>query len=124
MTSVPEVIYHPKDFLLTPEGLVFAIVAPELEDGKILGFLRYRHTPAGWQKLPTEAANALLTDQYPSYWDFSVARDTACHAVLPANISHHFQPQQHLQQLLQTCPADPVLQACVELVHLLETSGD
>lgn len=114
--------YAPKDFIATPEGLVFAVVAPELEDGKVLCCLRYRQTSNGWQKLETEQANSLLSYSYPQYLHHSKRKDTACHAVSLLHINQHFQPRERLQALLQTGVIKcPVLQTCVAFVHLLQT---
>lgn len=116
-------MYYPKDFILTPKGLGFAVVASGLEEGRVLCFLRYHQTPTGWQKLGTTEANALLATQFPQYLYYSKQRDTACHAVPLEMIQQHFQPQQRLQQLLVDCPNDPVLETCVALARLLQAHG-
>jgi len=38
-------MFFAKDFIETAEGLIFALVAPGLEEGKALCFLRYVHDP-------------------------------------------------------------------------------
>lgn len=35
--------YQAKDFVATDQGLIFAVVADGVEDGKVLCFLRYAH---------------------------------------------------------------------------------
>lgn len=100
---------------------MFAVVTADLEDNRVLCFLRYQQTPSGWQKLDTEQANALLTKHYPEYLFYSTLRDTICHAVPLARISQHIHPQQRLQALLLTRPTDPILHTCIDLLHQLQT---
>ncbi|NOT83196.1 MAG: hypothetical protein HOP02_00115 [Methylococcaceae bacterium] len=117
------VTYYPKDFIQTADGLVFAVVATGLEDGKVLSFLRYRQTATGWQKFDTTTANAFLALHTPDYRYYSTLRDTVCHAVPLANITQHFQPRQRLQHLLLTPTAHPILKTCVYLLRLLQQHG-
>lgn len=116
-------VYCPKDFILTPEGLLFAVVAAGLEEHRVLCFLRYQHTPTGWQKLNTDQANTLLASHYPEYLFYSSLRDTPCHAVPLTRISQHLQPQQRVQQLLASPQTDPILQTCTALLRLLQANG-
>ncbi|MEQ1637390.1 MAG: hypothetical protein ABL903_11915 [Methylococcales bacterium] len=114
--------FYPKDFIQTADGLVFAVVAG-MEDNNILSFLRYRQTATGWQKLDTVQANTFLTQHAPVYHYYSTLRDTACHAVPLTRITHHFQPQLRLQQLLLKSTDDSVLHDCICLIHLLQQNG-
>ncbi len=123
LNSVYSVAYLPKDFIQTSEGLLFAVIAEGLEENKVLCFLRYQQTSNGWQKLDTPAATVLLASLTPDYRYYSTFKDTACHAVPLSQITHHFQPRQRLQQLLQESTADPILQDCVDLVRLLQDRG-
>lgn len=43
--------YLAKDFIQTKEGLIFAVVAQEIEQGKVLCFLRYVLKGESWQNL-------------------------------------------------------------------------
>jgi predicted nucleotidyltransferase len=117
------VAYLPKDFIQTPEGLIFAVIAEGLEENKVLCFLRYQQTPNGWQKLNTQAATNLLASHTPDYRHYSALKDTVCHAVPLSQIIHHFQPRHRLQLLLREPTTDPILQDCVDLVRLLQDRG-
>jgi len=70
-----------RDFIETREGLVFAVVADELECGNILCFLRYVKSAKGYKKISTKAANKLLARDYPEYLYHSDVRDANLHAV-------------------------------------------
>jgi len=110
----------PKDFIETPEGLVFAVVDKKPEDGRVLCFLRYHSQPNGWQKLSTDSANRLLTEQYPHYLYFSKRMQASLHAVPEEKILVHHQPRQRLQQLLALSEPDPLQSIFREFCHLLQ----
>lgn len=115
--------FFAKDFIETAEGLIFAVVAPGTEQGKVLCFLRYALVNDHWQKQSTESANALLKQQYPNYLHYSTVLDVELHAVAVADIQKHHQPQQRLQTLLQANSADAVEQDLQTLCRLLGEQG-
>jgi len=43
-------MFYAKDFIETAEGLVFAVVASGIEQGKVLCFLRYVRKSTGLEK--------------------------------------------------------------------------
>lgn len=92
-----------RDFLETPEGLIFAVVDAMVEDGKVLCFLRYvREGRDGRpRKLDTEAANHHLHTYYPGYLHHSARLDAGLHAVPESRVSRHYRPRRHLQDLLR-----------------------
>ncbi|MGZ5075184.1 MAG: nucleotidyltransferase domain-containing protein [Methylobacter sp.] len=94
-------MFFAKDFIETVEGLIFAVVAQGLEDGKVLCFLRYVLTSSGWNKVATEQANQLLQQQHPDYLHYSPVLDAHLHAVPAERIIKHHQPKQRLQQIMQ-----------------------
>ena len=57
--------YLPKDFIETAEGLIFAVVSYQAQDGKVGCFLRYVRKGNGWRKGATDEANTLLQKNYP-----------------------------------------------------------
>jgi hypothetical protein len=116
-------MFAAKDFIETAEGLIFAVVAPGLEEDKTLCFLRYVLAPSGWTKLTTEQANALLQQQYPAYLHYSPVLDAHLHAVAADNIIKHHQPQLRLQQLLQAQPHDEVERDLLDLAKLFQQHG-
>lgn len=114
-------MFLPKDFVETNEGLLFAVVAAGLENGKVRCFLRYvQHENGQWQKINTENANNLLAENYPDYCFHSTEFDAFLHAVSVEKIINHYQPRQRLQQLLTAIPRDEIEKNCVELCALFE----
>ncbi|MCQ8103007.1 hypothetical protein NP590_02715 [Methylomonas sp. SURF-2] len=114
--------YQAKDFVLTDQGLLFAVVADGLESGKVLCFLRYMYRNGQWQKVGTEVANAFLREYFPEYLYYSSMLDTQLHAVDTASVSQHFQPGKVLQELLQLEVADPVINDLRRLCGLLKAN--
>lgn len=112
-----------KDFIETAEGLIFAVVAQGLEDGKVLCFLRYVLELSGWEKVATEQANHLLEQQYPDYLHYSPVLDASLHAVATGRIVKHHQPKQRLQQLMSASGHDVVERDLLRLCHLFQRHG-
>ncbi len=117
------ITYLAKDFIQTKEGLIFAVVAQEIERGKVLCFLRYVLKGESWQKLDTALANQLLSDQYPQYLFYSEQKSAHLHAVDIQAITMHHQPKQCLQKLLVKQVPDAVEQDLLNLCHLLRMAG-
>ncbi|MEJ2407638.1 MAG: hypothetical protein P8171_25940 [Candidatus Thiodiazotropha sp.] len=115
--------YHPKDFVETAEGLIFAVVTADLEEQRILTSLRYRRTDQGLQKLATRQANELLTNQHPLYLYYSKARDVSLHGVPQDRVLRHHQPRQRLQTMRQTAPADEIEAKLIHLTNLFAEQG-
>ncbi len=115
--------YLAKDFIETAEGLVFAVVENGKEQGRVLGFLRYRNTSESWQKLATQQANAYLQTNHPDYLYYSSSKDAHLHAVATDRIIKHYQPEQVLQDFLQTDPKDQVIRDLQQLCLLFATVG-
>jgi predicted nucleotidyltransferase len=111
--------FLPRDFIETSEGLLFAVVDGTIEDGKVLGFLRYG--PGG--KLNTAAANALLRDAYPKYLHHSIRLDADLHAVPLAAIARHHLPRQRAAELLRLGATDAIEGKLVRLLTLLLEGG-
>jgi uncharacterized protein len=112
-----------KDFIETAEGLVFAVVMPTLEQGRVLCFLRYIHEDEGWKKLSTEQANTFLKQHHPQYSYYSPVLDAHLHAVLLEHIAVHHQPKQRLRQLLQSKHNDLIENDAVQLCDLLQANA-
>lgn len=116
-------MFFAKDFIETAEGLVFAVVAPGLEEGKALCFLRYVHEPSGWTKVATEQANHLLQQHHPDYLYYSPILDAHLHAVAVDRIAKHHQPKHRLQQLMQAPRHDVVERDLFQLCQLFKQHG-
>jgi len=117
------VSYLPKDFIQTTEGLVFAVVAQGLEQGKVLCFLRYVRQGSSWRKLDTQKANQLLSEHYPQYLFYSQVKSAALHAVNVQSIVIHHQPKQRLQDLLTKKNPDIIEQDLLDLCRILLVQG-
>ena len=123
MSSIQSLAYRPRDFIATAEGLIFAVMASQPEEGRVLGFLRYLHAEGQYRKLGTEEANRHLADRKPDYLFTSSRLCARLHGVPLENISHHYQSGTGLQQLLADISTDPVVQATQNLCRLLATEG-
>lgn len=115
--------YLPKDFIETAEGLIFAVVSYHPHQQKIGCFLRYIKNEGGWQKIDTEQANRLLTRHHPQYLFKSKQFDAEFHAVKPADVLVHHQPEQCLKHLLARPPHDELEEKCHHLIEILTQNG-
>ena len=111
--------YLPRDFIETDEGLLFAVVDGTMEDGKVLGFLRYG--PDG--KLATDAANALLANFHPDYLHHSTRLDVGIHAVPTGRIRKHYQPRQRVRELMAAPKVDVLEGKLLRLLKALAGGG-
>ncbi len=98
-------IFKPKDFLETAEGLVFAVVAHGLEDGRALTFLRYvpqvgEKKIKNWKKLNTEQANSFLKKSHPFYLFHSSRFDADLHGIPADKVTKHHRPSEKLRELM------------------------
>ncbi len=116
-------MYRAKDFIVTEEGLAFAVVDNRVEEDKVLCFLRYVLENRMWRKLSTASANARLQAQNPEYLHYSQVLDAHLHAVPHANVVQHFNPQQHLQNLLKLSDVDDVVLDLQKFCDLLHDAG-
>jgi len=112
-----------KDFIETAEGLVFAVVENDLEQEKVLCFLRYFLINTQWQKVNTTQANDLLAEKYPHYLYYSPLKQAHCHAVDIDRVLAHHQPRTRLKNLLADKAKDNVEQDLQTLCHLFEKQG-
>jgi hypothetical protein len=115
----------PRDFIETGEGLIFAVVDAVIEDGKILGVLRYvrRSGTTRPDKLDTAAANRFLRERHPNYLHHSLRLDASLHAVDETAIARHYRPRERLQQLLQAGPQDPMEARLCRLIRAFALRG-
>jgi len=117
--------YLPRDFVETPEGLLFAVVDRSTAGETIPCFLRYcRSTDGGFRKLGTGAANDLLRREYPRYLFRCEKRDAALHGVCPQELARHLRPRDRLQGLLDpSYPADSFEARTARLARALLSEG-
>ena len=116
-------MFFSKDFIETAEGLIFAVVSQDIEQGKVLCFLRYVKNSPGWKKVTTEPANAFLKQHYPDYLHYSPVLDAHLHAVAIDRIVKHHQPKQRLQQIMQANQQDKIERDLFRLCDLLQQQG-
>jgi predicted nucleotidyltransferase len=116
-------MFSPKDFVETAEGLLFAVVNPGLEQGKVLCFLRYVNKGGLWHKQATEEANAFLRQHHSHYLHYSAVLDASLHAVEVERIVRHHQPRHRLKQIMQAACHDPVERDVFVLGELLRRQG-
>jgi predicted nucleotidyltransferase len=115
--------YQPKDFIETAEGLIFAVVAADLEDQRVLCFLRYRRVSGGYQKLSTRDADELLKNHYPHYIYYSKSRDVTLHGVYCDLVAVHHLPRKRLQAICTAIPCDEIEEKLKRLVDLFNRYG-
>ena len=115
-------IFLPKSFIETAEGLLFAVVAEGLEAGKVRCFLRYvRHENGKWRKVQTDEANDLLSQNYPDYCFHSTEFDAFLHAVSVEKIIKIHNPYVRLKELFTPRKRrDAIEKDCVALCKLFE----
>lgn len=119
------VTYLPRDFIVTNEGLVFAVVDRGRAGERIPCFLRYRTSPEGSvRKLDTRAANDLLRLEYPNYLFHCKRRDAHLHGVGPEDVARHLRPRERLSSLIDpSYPADSFEGRTARLVEALVNAG-
>ena len=115
--------FHPRDFLETAEGLVFAVVDGCLEDDRVLGFLRYAPEAGNLKKVSTQAANRLLRDVHPHYLHHSARLQADLHSVPLAAIRRHHRPRERVAEVLREGPKDPMEAKLRKLLRLLIDQG-
>ena len=114
---------HPREYVETPEGLVFAVVAGDLEQGTILCFLRYLRSANGLIKYTTDEADKLLADKFPRYLYYSSLRDVHLHGVHQDRVSKHFRPREGLFRIRRRSSHDAVEAQLLVLLDQLDGAG-
>ncbi|MFN5746592.1 MAG: hypothetical protein ACK443_10980 [Methylococcaceae bacterium] len=115
--------YLPRDFIETAEGLIFAVVDPQPEQGRILCQLRYRKVSGRLGKLSTLEARRYLTERAPGYLFASARLKAPLHAVPQSQIQRHYLPRQRVAELLTASPRDPIEDKAVRWLRLMADYG-
>lgn len=105
--NIPSPVFLRHDFLGTPHGLLFAVVASGCENGRALCFLRYFRRDDCLEKLNTEEANRLLRERWPEHLYHSPLRDADLHGVRPTDVARHYRPRERAAELAS--PAEDVV---------------
>ncbi|GAB4364271.1 MAG: nucleotidyltransferase domain-containing protein [Methylohalobius crimeensis] len=116
-------MFQARDFIITREGLVFAVTLNETEAGRVVACLRYAPTPAGLRKVSTHEAETILRTRYPRYLYHSPRRDALLHAVPINAVETHLCPRQRLRELLDRPATEPLIDKLQRLVDLFEVEG-
>lgn len=116
-------MYLAKDFIETAEGLIFAVIENGLEQGLVLGFLRYINVNNSLQKVNTVAANKFLFNNYPQYCYCSKSKQVHLHAVPVNAIFKHYQPRKRLQKILASKTTNQVENDLISLCKLFINLG-
>jgi uncharacterized protein len=115
--------YLPKDFIETAEGLIFAVVAADKEQQRILSFLRYQRSDTGFRKFSTPEANELLGKSYPDYLYYSKIRDAKLHGVAEDRVVRHHRPRRRLQEIYASDSCDGMESKLKHLIQQFEQHG-
>jgi len=115
--------FLPRDFIETQEGLMFSVVIQGMEEGRVLGILRYVKRDAHWYKVNTQAANAFLTRYYSQYLYYSRRFDARLHGVPVVAIVGHYRPSARLRQILSQTPQDKMEAKTKRLLQIFEAGG-
>ena len=92
--------FSARDFVETDDGLVFAVVDSQLENGRLTAYLRYRREQGRLEKLSTWQARTLLVDHDSEFIIYSPSRDTWVQAIPLDEISQHYSPRSKLKEIL------------------------
>ncbi len=116
-------MYLARDFIITTEGLIFAVTLNGIEDKKVISCLRYVPVSSGLHKVDTREAISLLRTSYPQYLHYSRHRDVTLQAVALNRIQRHLRPREKLSALMSHNNDDPLIELLQKLVNLLGNEG-
>lgn len=113
----------PRDFVVTHDGLAFAVVDEVVEDGRVLGTLRYVPDGRRLRKLGSDDAEALLRDRYPAYLYYSARLDVSLHAVPESHVLTHHSARARLSELWRSGGGDALQSRLVRLLSVFAGHG-
>jgi predicted nucleotidyltransferase len=102
------IAFRPRDFVESAEGLIFAVVDPEPEAGKVLCWLRYQRDARTLRpvKLGTEGATVLVRERFPWYQHHSLRCGAWLHGVPQERVSQHHSAAERCAALLTSGGTD------------------
>ena len=115
--------YLPRDFIETRDGLIFAVVDSQLEQGRVLGMLRYRRQNGRALKLSTDAANAWLERYAPEVIFQSTRLAARLHGVPVTRLARHYQPRNRMIELMTEPTRDAIEARARDCLKLLCSKG-
>ncbi|RQW80828.1 MAG: hypothetical protein EHM62_05385 [Methylococcus sp.] len=109
---------QPRDFVETREGLILAVVDGQIEQDRVLGFLRYRRGGGQPIKLQTDQANTWLAAHHSDLLFDSARLAARLHGVPVERIARHYRPRERAAELMVTPTRDALeakAQRCLDL---------
>jgi len=119
MMDPSQLSLSPKDFIETPDGLLFAVLSGIEEAGRIPAYLRYRRTPKGLQKIATPEVPEILGDHGPRFYFDSVSRAIRLQGVAGGDVHRVFRARERTFQIVNDEPSDPISEAAQKLLRFL-----
>ena len=118
------VVVSPKDFVRARGDLWFAVLSEQLEDTRVLAFLRYARDRQGhWQKTDSIRADALMQRIAPHYLYHCTRLDTRLHGIPHHEIDEVMRPRAAARRLIVVPDPDPVQRAAIKAIKLLRRGG-
>lgn len=117
--DTPQFSLSPKDFIETPDGLLFAVLSGTEETGRIPAYLRYRRTHKGFQKIATAEIPEVLGNHGSRFYFDSVSRAIRLQGVAREDIHGVFRARERTLQILSDEPWDPVSKAAQKLLRFI-----
>ena len=108
-----------KDFIETPDGLVFAVLSGIEESGRIPAYLRYRRSDAGLQKVATTDALSVLNHHGSRFYFDSDSRAVRLQGVALGDVHRIYRARERTQEILSKRPDDPISRSAQNLLKFL-----
>lgn len=120
--TVPALL--PKDYILTGEGLYFAVVLATAAGRPVHCSLRYEYRPGNTlRKLNTLQAYQLLASTYPRFIGYSDILGAGAIMVPAQDITRVYRPREALQQIATTYNNDGLKKTAIRVVEQLVKNG-
>jgi len=130
--------FRDRDFLATPEGLLFCVVGNVHPEDRVISYLKYVPSRDGrWgreerydRSMPTYTMPMLLRNidnlekEHPAYVFYSDVFGIKMSTVPKTSVAIHFRPEEKLQELLRAEHPDFLQSSAVELALLLSELSD
>ena len=117
--DAPSVLLSPKDFVETPDGLIFAVVSGVSEAGRFPAYLRYRRTPSALVKVPTADAALLLEREGDRFFYDSITRAIRMQGLRSDDLGTVYRSREKTLEILNAEPTDRIMAAAQKLIRYL-----
>ena len=109
-----------KDYISIDNKLYFAVVSDDIEQDKVLSWLRYVKTETGLQKLNTQEASTYIQTNYPELVFHSLLADNVLHGIPLKQIGYIFSSKNFLPILKHLPKPDKKQIDALTVIKLLE----